>query len=593
MAVKSYKKGNAVQLSTNFDSTEFDCHGSGCCSLTLIDEKLVKYLQKIRDHFGKPVNVSSAYRCSSHNKNVGGVTGSRHTRGEAADIYINGVAPAEIAKYAESIGILGIGLYETNADGFFVHVDTRTSKSFWYGQSEKYRSTFGGTAIKEENNSEVPKEGVKGQMKYSKSNPPLVCMQKNSTCYKGTREMTVKGVLWHSTGANNPTLKRYVQPGDNDSDRAEMLKLLGKNSNGNDWNHISVQAGLNAWIGELANGDVASIQTMPWDYRPWGCGSGNNGSCNNGWIQFEICEDGLSDKTYFNAVYKEACELTAYLCKLYDLDPKGTAKYNNLDVPVILCHADSCKLGLGSNHGDVLHWFKKHGKTMDDVRADVAKLMAGSSAPVASTPSTPKEEEKVEKQTLYRVRKTWGDAASQKGAFKNLDSAKELADKNPGYYVFDESGKVIYPEVKVETPAESGFKIGDAAKIKADATYASGTAIPNWIKQSKVYVRDIRDNGDIVFSTVKTGAVTGVIKPKYLIPYTETEAEKEAVLKEGAVISLSKDAKYADGSEIPGWVIKSKLYAREIRRDGNVVISTQATGAITGVVHQKYIVVGT
>lgn len=150
MAVKSYKKGNSTQLSTNFNSSEFDCHGSGCCSLTLIDEKLVNYLQKIRDHFGKPVNVSSAYRCSSHNKSVGGVTGSRHTKGEAADIYINGVAPAEIAKYAESLGILGIGLYETNADGFFVHVDTRTSKSFWYGQSEKYCSTFGGTAIKEE-----------------------------------------------------------------------------------------------------------------------------------------------------------------------------------------------------------------------------------------------------------------------------------------------------------------------------------------------------------------------------------------------------------------------------------------------------------
>jgi hypothetical protein len=71
--------------------------------------------------------------------------------------------------------------------------------------------------------------------------------------------MTVKGVLWHSTGANNPTLKRYVQPGDNDANRAEMLKLLGKNSNGNDWNHISVEAGLNAWIGELADGTVTSI----------------------------------------------------------------------------------------------------------------------------------------------------------------------------------------------------------------------------------------------------------------------------------------------------------------------------------------------
>jgi uncharacterized protein YcbK (DUF882 family) len=133
MAIKTFVKGKSVQLSNNFKSTEFDCHGSGCCSSTQIDEKLVEYLQNIRNHFGKPVNISSGYRCTTHNKRVGGVIGSRHTKGQAADIYIDGVKPAEIAKYAESIGILGIGLYETNADGFFVHIDTRTTKAFWYG----------------------------------------------------------------------------------------------------------------------------------------------------------------------------------------------------------------------------------------------------------------------------------------------------------------------------------------------------------------------------------------------------------------------------------------------------------------------------
>ena len=51
MAIKTYTKGTAVQLSTNFKSTEFDCHGSGCCSSTKVDEKLVTYLKKIRDHF--------------------------------------------------------------------------------------------------------------------------------------------------------------------------------------------------------------------------------------------------------------------------------------------------------------------------------------------------------------------------------------------------------------------------------------------------------------------------------------------------------------------------------------------------------------
>ena len=45
-------------------------------------------------------------------------------------------------------------------------------------------------------------------MKYSDKNPPLVCMQTQSTCYKGTGKMQVKGILWHDTGCNNPNLKR-------------------------------------------------------------------------------------------------------------------------------------------------------------------------------------------------------------------------------------------------------------------------------------------------------------------------------------------------------------------------------------------------
>ena len=71
MAIKNYVKGTATKLSDNFKSTEFDCHGKDCCLSTQVDEELVKYLQKIRNYFGKPVNITSGYRCSTHNKNVG------------------------------------------------------------------------------------------------------------------------------------------------------------------------------------------------------------------------------------------------------------------------------------------------------------------------------------------------------------------------------------------------------------------------------------------------------------------------------------------------------------------------------------------
>lgn len=137
-------KGKDTKLSANFTSTEFDCKGSGCCTETVIDVDLVNYLQKIRSHFNKPLTVTSAYRCATHNAKVANASSqSKHMYGMAADIFISGVAPSEIAKYAESIGILGIGLYPAS-DGNFVHIDTRTTKSFWYGHAGAYRSTFGG-----------------------------------------------------------------------------------------------------------------------------------------------------------------------------------------------------------------------------------------------------------------------------------------------------------------------------------------------------------------------------------------------------------------------------------------------------------------
>lgn len=147
MAVKTYSKSSNASLSTNFRVSEFACHGNGCCTTVLIDEQLVVYLQKIRDHFGKPITITSGYRCPTHNSRIGGATGSRHSKGQAADIVVQGVSSREVAKYAESIGVKGIGLYETSKDGYFTHIDTRTTKSFWYGQSEAYRSTFGGTPV--------------------------------------------------------------------------------------------------------------------------------------------------------------------------------------------------------------------------------------------------------------------------------------------------------------------------------------------------------------------------------------------------------------------------------------------------------------
>lgn len=224
-------------------------------------------------------------------------------------------------------------------------------------------------------------------MKYSETNTPIICMQTNSTCYKGTSKMTPRGVLWHDTGAGNPNISRYVQPLETDDNYAEMIALLGKNRYGNDWNHRNLKKGMNCFVGKLADGTVATVQTMPWNYAPWGCGSGSKGSLNNTHMQFEICDDGYKSKEYFEAVYREACEITAYYCKMYDLDPLGTFTYNGVKVPVITTHAESHKLKLGNNHGDPLKWMKKYGKTMDDARKDVAALMNKAEPTPTPTPT--------------------------------------------------------------------------------------------------------------------------------------------------------------------------------------------------------------
>lgn len=138
MSIKTYKKGKKIKLSTNFSSTEFDCNGDRCCSKTPIDEKLVTYLQQIRDHFGEKVTIAAGYRCPTHNAAVPNASKtSYHMKGMAADIKVNGIDPLEVARYAETIGVLGIGHYDT-----FVHIDTRTTKSFWYSHDLVKRTTF-------------------------------------------------------------------------------------------------------------------------------------------------------------------------------------------------------------------------------------------------------------------------------------------------------------------------------------------------------------------------------------------------------------------------------------------------------------------
>lgn len=111
-------------VTANFKVKEFRCKDGS--DKILIDVDFVKdRLQTIRDHFGAPVTVNSAYRTESYNKKVGGATNSYHLKGQAFDIVVKGHTPQEVARYAQTLGIPGIIQYSG-----FVHVDSRETK-YW------------------------------------------------------------------------------------------------------------------------------------------------------------------------------------------------------------------------------------------------------------------------------------------------------------------------------------------------------------------------------------------------------------------------------------------------------------------------------
>lgn len=174
-------------------------------------------------------------------------------------------------------------------------------------------------------------------------------------CYLRGRTIRPQGVMVHSTGANNPYLRRYIAPDDG---------RLGTPSPRH-WNQSGVGACVHAMIGKLADGSVCTYQTLPWNMRGWHCGRSGNDTH----IAFEICEDNLADKGYFRATYQAAVELTAYLCKRFGLNPLADG--------VVLCHSEGYQRGIASNHADVMHWWGKFGVSMDNFRRDVAEKMKG------------------------------------------------------------------------------------------------------------------------------------------------------------------------------------------------------------------------
>lgn len=187
-----------------------------------------------------------------------------------------------------------------------------------------------------------------------------------------------EGIIVHSTGANNPNLKRYVN----------LKELLGENyyknyfGGENDTRDVCPHyvIGLNKYQ------EITTCQTLPTNISCWCSGQGKTGNANFNppHIQFEICEDDLKDEKYFNNVMNEAAELCAILCKTYDLP-----------VSSVISHAEGYKKGIASNHGDIDHWLKIYNKDMNWFRSKVSSYMKKSAKVITITASKAVDASKV------------------------------------------------------------------------------------------------------------------------------------------------------------------------------------------------------
>ncbi len=308
-------------------------------------------------------------------------------------------------------------------------------------------------------------------------------------CYQRGDKLNVKGLMLHSTGANNPNLKRYVPDFDG---------TIGNNPNGNHWDQYrpgSRQVCVHGFIGKLADGSIATVQTLPWTMRGWHAG---HKSGNDNYIGVEICEDGLKDADYFTKVYREAVELFAFLCKEFNLDPMKN----------IICHCEGYDKGIASNHADVMHWFSKHKKTMNDFRKDVKKEMEETTSQLAAKPETTETFESymvkinVDADDVLNVRNGPSTRYKVNTTVKRGEVFTIVEEKDgwgklksgAGWIKLSYTVKYEEPKKKPTTtkPTNKLPSVGGKVKIKSTAKkYCTGQEIPKSVKGKTYTVKQI------------------------------------------------------------------------------------------------------
>lgn len=282
--------------------------------------------------------------------------------------------------------------------------------------------------------------------KYSTANP----YYRNNARQIDSRYTTFQrrgpiGLMLHSVGCPQPMAEVFARQ----------------------WDSASAEVAVHAVL--QADGTV--YQCLPWNYRGIHCG----GSGNNTHVGVEMtepacirytsganftCSNLTAARAQAKGCYETAVQLFARLCNEYRLDP----------LKAICSHAEGCRRGIASDHADPEHLWRGLGLpyTMDTFRRDVEAAM--------------------QPQELYRIRKSWDDAQSQIGAYRDLQVA--IACCRQGYTVYDSQGRVKYTALEDDehmTKAEILKELGDQYIERYDD-------LPEWAKRE---VRPLLDAGYI------------------------------------------------------------------------------------------------
>lgn len=213
-------------------------------------------------------------------------------------------------------------------------------------------------------------------------------------------------------------------------------------NNGNYFKNNIVEASAHYFVD-----DDSVTQSVPDDYVAWSVGGSKYASCtstgggkhhnrctNDNSISIEICDDVPNGVIYPSAkTIENTLELTKSLMKKYGIDADHVIRH--FDVTGKLCPAYWC--GTSANNEKWLTEF--HNKLTVTVKEETSNQGT---------------------KELYRVRKSWDDPKSQKGAYTNLDGAKECADDYPGYSVYNRAGNAVYTS-KVDGSFKVRIKIED------------------------------------------------------------------------------------------------------------------------------------